>query len=134
MNNHELQIQIGEHLSNGIIQLTQKIDNMLMALCNLEMKVDYIYEKVENIQTIYNYKNQNNTNTNTNTFDTDTKRKISDARKEKDLQRLLDKEKKLWEKEYLEQDRILSEARQQWESEEKDKQMKLDEIKFSYLS
>ena len=43
-------------------------------------------------------------------------------------------EKKLWEKEYLEQEQKLSLARQEWEAEELENQMKLDKIKFSYLS
>ena len=125
--NHELQIQIGEHLANGITQLHQKLDNMVIALCNLEMKVEYIFEKVENIT-----KNQGNHSY--DSFDTDSKRKISDIKKERDFQRLLDKEKKLWEKEYLEQEQKLSLARQEWEAEELENQMKLDKIKFSYLS
>jgi hypothetical protein len=125
--NHELQIQIGEHLANGITQLHQKLDNMVIALCNLEMKVEYIFEKVENIT-----KNQGNNSY--DSFDTDSKRKISDIKKERDFQRLLDKEKKIWEKEYMEQEQILLDAREQWETEAKENQMKLDEIKFSYLS
>ena len=119
MTNQELQIQIGEHLADGIRQLHQKIDNMLMAFCNLEMKVEYIFQKVENIN-----KNQDDS------FDTDSKRKISEIKKERDFQRLLEKEKKLWEKEYHEQEQNLLNARQEWE----DNQMKLDDIKFSYLT
>jgi hypothetical protein len=37
-------------------------------------------------------------------FDPDTKRKISTARKERDYQRLLEKEREQWEKEYQQQD------------------------------
>lgn len=127
MNTHELQIQIGEHLSDGITQLNNKLDNMVMALYNLEMKVEFIFERIEKIQT----HQQNHSN---DSFDTDMKRKISDIKKERDFQRLLDKEKKLWEKEYLEQEQKLSLARQEWEAEELENQMKLDKIKFSYLS
>jgi hypothetical protein len=130
MNTHELQIQIGEHLSNGITQLNQKIDAMIMALYNLEMKVECIFEKVEKIQNLNQQPNQQHNDS----FDTDTKRKISDIKKERDFQRLLDKEKKLWEKEYHEQEQKLLLAREEWESEAKENQMKLDEIKFSYLS
>ena len=42
--------------------------------------------------------------------------------------------KKLWQKEYLEQEQKLSLARQEWEAEELENQMKLDKINFSYLS
>jgi hypothetical protein len=129
MNTHELQIQIGEHLSDGIIQLNNKLDNMIMALCNLEMKVECIFEKVEKIQNQTYQQNYSN-----DSFDTDMKRKISDIKKERDFQRLLDKEKKLWEKEYMEQEQKLSIARQEWEAEELENQMKLDKINFSYLS
>ncbi len=129
MNTHELQIQIGEHLSNGIMQLNQKIDGLIMALYNLEMKVECIFERVEKIQNLNQQPNQHN-----DSFDTDTKRKISEIKKEKDFQRLLDKEKKLWEKEYHEQEQKLSIARQEWESEALENQMKLDKINFSYLS
>lgn len=131
MNTHELQIQIGEHLSNGITQLNQKLDSMIMALYNLEMKVECISERIEKIQNQTYQQNQNHSN---DSFDTDMKRKISDVKKERDFQRLLDKEKKLWEKEYLEQEQKLSLARQEWEAEELENQMKLDKIKFSYLS
>ena len=129
MNTHELQIQICEHLSDGIIQLNNKLDNMIMALYNLEMKVECIFERVEKIQNQTHQQNHSN-----DSFDTDTKRKISDIKKERDFQRLLDKEKKLWEKEYLEQEQKLLLARQEWETEANENQMKLDEIKFSYLS
>lgn len=134
MNTHELQIQIGEHLSNGITQLNQKIDAMIMALYNLEMKVECIFEKVEKIQNLNQQPNQQPNQQYNDSFDTDTKRKISDIKKERDFQRLLDKEKKLWEKEYHEQEQKLSIAREEWEAEAKENQMKLDEIKFSYLS
>ena len=129
MNTHELQIQICEHLSDGIIQLNNKLDNMIMALYNLEMKVECIFERVEKLQNQTNQQSHSN-----DSFDTDTKRKISDIKKERDFQRLLDKEKKLWEKEYLEQEQKLSLARQEWEAEEIENQMKLDKINFSYLS
>jgi hypothetical protein len=129
MNTHELQIQIGEHLSDGIIQLNNKLDNMIMALCNLEMKVECIFERVEKIQNQTHQQNHSN-----DSFDTDMKRKISDIKKEREFQRLLDKEKKLWEKEFMEQEQKLSIARQEWEAEELENQMKLDKINFSYLS
>lgn len=121
ISNQDLQIQIGEHLADGIRQLHQKLDNMLMAFCNLEMKVEYIFQKVENMNM---NKNQDDS------FDTDSKRKISEIKKERDFQRLLEKEKKLWEKEYIEQEQQLLLARQEWE----DNQMQLDKINSSYLS
>ncbi len=129
MNTHELQIQICEHLSDGIIQLNNKLDNMIMALYNLETKVEFVFERVEKLHNQTNQQSHSN-----DSFDTDTKRKISDIKKERDFQRLLDKEKKLWEKEYLEQEQKLLLARQEWETEANENQMKLDEIKFSYLS
>ena len=129
MNTHELQIQIGEYLSDGIIQLNNKLDNMIMALYNLETKVECMFERVEKLQNQTNQQSHSN-----DSFDTDMKRKISDIKKERDFQRLLDKEKKLWEKEYLEQEQKLSLARQEWEAEELENQMKLDKINFSYLS
>ena len=129
MNTHELQIQIGEHLSDGIIQLNNKLDNMIMALYNLETKVEFVFERVEKLHNQTNQQSHSN-----DSFDTDMKRKISDIKKERDFQRLLDKEKKLWEKEYLEQEQKLSLARQEWEAEELENQMKLDKINFSYLS
>jgi hypothetical protein len=131
MNIHELQIQIGEHLSDGIIQLNQKLDNMIMALYNLEMKVESIFERVEKLQNQTQSYHQSHSN---DSFDTDMKRKISDIKKERDFQRLLDKEKKLWEKEYIEQEKKLSIARQEWEADALENQMKLDKINFSYLS
>jgi hypothetical protein len=123
ISNQDLQIQIGEHLADGIRQLHQKLDNMLMAFCNLEMKVEYIFQKVENM-------NMNMNKTHDDSFDTDSKRKISEIKKERDFQRLLEKEKKLWEKEYMEQEQQLLLARQEWE----DNQMQLDKINSSYLS
>jgi hypothetical protein len=129
MNTHELQIQIGEHLSDGIIQLNNKLDNMIMALYNLETKVEFMFERVEKLHNQTNQQSHSN-----DSFDTDMKRKISDIKKERDFQRLLDKEKKLWQKEYLEQEQKLSLARQEWEAEELENQMKLDKINFSYLS
>jgi hypothetical protein len=102
---------------------------MIMALYNLETKVEFIFERVEKLQNQTNQQSHSN-----DSFDTDMKRKISDIKKERDFQRLLDKEKKLWEKEYLEQEQKLSLARQEWEAEELENQMKLDKINFSYLS
>lgn len=133
MNTHELQIQIGEYLSDGIIQLNNKLDNMVMALYNLETKVECMFERVEKIQNQIQSQSHQQSHSN-DSFDTDMKRKISDIKKERDFQRLLDKEKKLWEKEYLEQEQKLSLARQEWEAEELENQMKLDKINFSYLS
>jgi hypothetical protein len=130
MNQCDLQIQIGEYLSNLMMQMDQKINHLAEHLNSLETKLDNVIQHINTIETNYhnNYKNSYNT------FDTDAKRKISMARYERDLERLLEREKANWEREYLEQEKVLELAREKWELEAEKRKIKMNDMNFSYLS
>ena len=120
--NQQLQIQICEHLSNLINHLDQKINYINSSITILDQKMNQIITKMEGSNLEYE-------------FDTNTKRKLSQARKEKEFNRILEREKKLWENEYAEQDRLIDLERQKWEKEYHEMKLHKDEDhSFSYLS
>ncbi len=128
MQDQQLQIQIGEYLSNLITQLDQKINILNSSMITLDQKMNQILVKMESV-TNDNYKN------NPTEFDTDTKRKISQVRKERELNRILEKEKKIWENECAEQDRLIELAREEWEKENRQMKHNMDDDhSYSYLA
>jgi hypothetical protein len=139
MDIHQLQIQIGEHLSNGIQQLDYKLNNVLGIFNTLSEKIDLLQNKVATLESRFdthishltvNYKNKAQFD---ESFDTDTKRKVSAAKKERELQHILEKEKERWEQEILEKEQIVIKARELWEHEKNSIRME-DEIVDHQLS
>jgi hypothetical protein len=128
MQDQQLQMQIGEYLSNLITQLDQKINIINSSMIILDQKMNQILLKMDAF-TNDNYKN------NSIEFDTDTKRKISQVKKERELNRILEKEKKIWENECAEQDRLIELAREEWEKENRQMKTNIDEDhSYSYLA
>ena len=135
MESHQLQIQIGEYLVSLLSQLDQKINNIDSRLARLENnQLNYVV-LVDLLKKIESHLNQAHSNTNSD-YDLELKRKISVVKKERDFQRLLEKEKLLWEKEYKEQEELLIKAKEAWEKEVFDKlsSIKEENDECSYYS
>jgi len=129
METYQLQIQIGEYLVNLLSQLDQKLNTMNDIINNIDSRLTRLENNqlnyivlVDLLKKIESYLNQSNNNNNNhsninNDYDFEIKRKISVVKREKDFQRLLEKEKLLWEKEYKEQEELLIKAKEEWEKE-----------------
>ena len=147
MESYQLQIQIGEYISNLVQQLDQKMNTISEQINNIEGNIENIssrLSKIENVNMTLMLNINSCINSNINStinkkhdnseFDPDTKRKISIAKKERDYQRLLEKEREQWEKEYQQQDLLLARAREEWEKERHKKNMELNNNPYSYIS
>ncbi len=144
MESYQLQIQIGEYLVNLLSQLDQKmntinevissIDSRLSKLENMQMNYTIYVDSLQRLNKCGNgNENENQYNSHTE-YENELKRKISVVKKERDFQRLLEKEKIQWEKDYKEQDEKLAEAKQEWEHQMSEKKAYIDSINCSYIS
>jgi hypothetical protein len=97
----------------------------------MQMNYTIYIDSLHKLNEGYNQYNQLGNNVE---YETELKRKISAVKKERDFQRLLEKEKIQWEKDYIEQDEKLQQAKEEWQQEMSEKKEYMESVSCSYIS